>query len=404
MMHREPSAATLDNPRHHPTTILSSRSQIARLDEPVDRLMPQRDVTVTPSFFLASLADNWLPRVAVVHRDNATAGVIYGKERTIAGFRTGLIYADGRLGNLAVAKPIDCKDVMRAAVRAWFELPRVRGVRLLISPTGQEARALATVRSTMPIDLTHSAAAPTELHSRLLLPVTYEHFLNSLGKKTRRNFRYYRRRFEAAGHTYFEHLSYEEFDRAATDLRTKCHLSSSVSEIRRAVRTVKSADDTWIAGLKHANGEWLSVSAGWSAPGRATMFLQLNNDKQFGDASLSVVLRAFLIETFIRRGISELVFWSGSAPPLSRYVQPIPAIAVHLDAPTIGWRFIRGVIGSTEPLIGRWITPDVRWMIGTGRSSEPLDAGGTESPSATSQQHPPAGIGRSHTDANERSE
>ena len=31
------------------------------------------------------------------------------------------------------------------------------------------------------------------------------------------------------------------------------------------------------------------------------------------------------------------------------------------------------MIGTTEPLIGRWITPDVRWMVGTGMSSEPLD-------------------------------
>lgn len=371
-MHCDVSAVTRDDSHQYLTTILSSPSEIARLDTAVNRLMPKRDVTLTPSFFLASLAENWLPRVAVVHRDHAIAGIVYGKERTIAGFSTGLVYADGRLGNLTVAKPSECDAVAHAAVRAWLAMPRVRGVRLAISPTGPEARVLAKIGSTMPIDLTHAAAAPTELHSRLLLPVGYENFLESLGKKTRRNFRYYRRRFETAGHTYIEHLSSEEFDRATIDLRTKCHLSSSLSEIRRAVRTVKSTGDAWIAGLKHANGEWLSVAAGWRAPVCATMFLQLNNDKQFGDASLSVVLRAFLIETFIRDGISELVFWSGSAPPLSRYVQLIPAIAVHLDAPTIGWRFVRGMIGTTEPLIGRWITPDVRWMVGTGLSSEPL--------------------------------
>ena len=371
-MHCDVSVVTRDDAQQYLTTVLSSPSEIARLDTAVDRLMPERDVTLSPSFFLASLAENWLPRVAVVHRDHAIAGIVYGKERTIAGFSTGLIYADGRLGNLTVARPPECEAVARAAVQAWLAVPRVRGVRLAIAPTGPEARVLAKIGSTMPIDLTHAAAAPTELHSRLLLPVGYENFLESLGKKTRRNFRYYRRRFEAAGHTYVEQLSSEEFDRATIDLRTKCHLSSSLSEIRRAVRTVKSTGDAWVAGLKHANGEWLSVAAGWRAPGCATMFLQLNNDKQFGDASLSVVLRAFLIETLIRDGISELVFWSGSAPPLSRYVQPIPAIAVHLDAPTIGWRFVRGMIGTTEPLIGRWITSDVRWMVGTGLSSEPL--------------------------------
>jgi hypothetical protein len=403
MTHRQSNAAVEDAPREFlTTTILSSPSEIARLGQCVDQIAPRRDVTLTPAFFLASLAENWLPRVAVLHRDNVIAGIVYGKERTIAGFPTGLIYADGRLGILAVARPPDCEEVVLGAVRAWFALPRVRGIRLAISPAGQEARVVAKIGSNMPIDLTHSPAAPTELHSRLLLPASYETFLESLGKKTRRNFRYYRRKFEAAGHAYLERLSNDEFDRAAFDLRTKCHLSSSISEIRRAVRTVRSAREPWIAGLRHSNGEWLSVSAGWLAPGCATMFLQLNNDRQFGDASLSVVLRAFLIETFIRHGISELVFWSGSAPPLSRYVQPIPAIAIHLDAPTIGWRLVRGMIGTTEPFIGRWLTPDVRWMVGTGLSSEPLDMGGPAQ-LATSGQHASAVIGDAHTDGNKRS-
>ncbi len=373
-MHPEVSLAAIqDAPRGFLSTmIVSSPSDIARLGDSVDRLTPGHDTTLSPTFFLASLAGNWLPRVAVVYRGQAIVGIAYGKERTIAGFPTGLIYADGRLGTLAIARPADCEEVVLAAIRAWFALPRVRGIRLAISPTGVEARVLARVGSTIPIDLTHSAAAPTELHSRLVLPPAYETFLDALGKKTRRNFRYYRRKSEAAGHTYHEQLSYEDFDRAANDLRTRCHLSSSISEIRRAVRTVKSASDPWIAGLRHSNGDWLSVSAGWYGSNSATMFLQLNNDRQFGEASLSVVLRAYLIETLINNSISELVFWSGSAPPLSRYVEPLPAIAVHLDAPTLGWRFVRGMIGTTEPFIGRWITPDVRWMVGTGMSSEPL--------------------------------
>lgn len=370
-----------DFPEAAATTILSSSSDIAHLASAVDRLMPGRDVALTPSFMLASLADNWLPRVAVVRRRGTVIGVVYGKERTIAGFSTGLIYADGRLGTLAVARPEDMEEVTVAAVDAWFALPRMRGVRLAIAPEGAEARALNRAYASMRFDHAESPAPPNELHSRLVLPRTYEAFLETLGKRTRRNFRYYRRRFEAAGHRYVEQLSHDDFESAALELRTKCHIASSVAEIKRAVRTVDATGREWIAGLRHANGQWLSVAAGWSARDRATMFLQLNNDREFSDASLSVVLRAFLIETFINEGMSELAFWSGSAPPLSRYVEPMPAIAVHLDAPTIAWRFVRGVIGTTEPFIGRWITADVRWMVG-GRSPQPHDAEAESSPPA----------------------
>src|SRR5947208_16967266 len=119
MPREAPLAGVQDAPRELlSTTIVSSPSDIARLVESVDRLTPHRDITLTPAFFLASLAGNWLPRVAVVCRGNAVVGIVYGKERTIAGFPTGLIYADGRLGTLALARPPDCEDVMLAAVRA----------------------------------------------------------------------------------------------------------------------------------------------------------------------------------------------------------------------------------------------------------------------------------------------
>jgi hypothetical protein len=126
-----------------------------------------------------------------------------------------------------------------------------------------------------------------------------------------------------------------------------------------------------MVGLKHRNGEWLSVAAGWRSSGRATMFIQLNNDREYGNASLSVVLRAHLIETLIRKGIPELVFWSGSAAPLSRYASPIPAIAVHLDTPAFGWRLFRSVIGRSVPWIPRWVAADVGWLAGSTLSSEP---------------------------------
>ena len=345
-------------------TVLSSSADIARLDPIVRALMPDLDVTLTPTFVLASLGENWSPRVVVVHRDGGIVGIVYAKERMVAGFRTGLIYGDGRLGNLLVAQPEHCDAVMRTAIASWFGLPRLHGVRLAISPASPEARTLAAVHSST-FDLTRDAASSAELHCALALPSDYETFLGTLGHRTRRNFRYYRRRFEAAGHRYLDQLSPGDLDRAASDLRSKCSIPSSASEIRRAVGTVLSTDDPWIVGLKHSNGEWLSVSAGWWGPSGATMFLQVNNDRQFGDASLSVVLRGYLIETLIGKRAPQLIFWSGSASPLSRYVRPIPALAVHLDAQTAGWRFVRAVVGITEPLIGKWITEDVRWMVGS---------------------------------------
>ena len=126
------------------------------------------------------------------------------------------------------------------------------------------------------------------------------------------------------------------------------------------MNVVAAVDRPWAVGLKHGNGEWLSVAAGWYSGDRATMFFQLNNDREHAEASLSVVLRARLIETLIGRGVRELVFWSGSAPPLSRYATEIPAVALHLDSRTPAWRLARFAIRIAGRHFSNWMDTDLR--------------------------------------------
>jgi hypothetical protein len=231
-------------------------------------------------------------------------------------------------------------------------LPRVRGLRFVIPPGGFEARAVASIQSLVPLDIGYFS---TSVHARLPLPGTYEEFLQSLGYKTRRNFRYYRRKFEAAGHTYVENVSLLDVRHAAVELQKKSRLHKKRLEIDWDLKVIEATDRPWAVGLRHRNGEWLSFAAGWHSAGRATMLFQLNNDREYGEASLSVVLRAHLIEALIENGTPELMFWSGCAPPLARYVTNIPAIRVHLDTPTPGWRLMRAAIGVAQSHSSEWI-------------------------------------------------
>jgi hypothetical protein len=72
-------------------------------------------------------------------------------------------------------------------------------------------------------------------------------------------------------------------------------------------------------GLRRSTGEWISLAGGWYAGDRAVLNMQLN-DRACGRESVSVVLRSYLIEQLIKRGIRELVFWAGTSPPLSYYI------------------------------------------------------------------------------------
>ena len=76
--------------RCYTADILSAPGDIERLTALVRRLAPVPDRMGEPSFFLASLSAEWIPRVVVVRRGAVAAGVVYTKERRIGGFRTGI--------------------------------------------------------------------------------------------------------------------------------------------------------------------------------------------------------------------------------------------------------------------------------------------------------------------------
>jgi hypothetical protein len=290
-------------------------------------------------------------------------GIVYAKQRRLAGLSTGIVYADGSLGHMVVADPLDHEDVLAVALQQLFASAGVRGVRLVIPPNGPEQRAVTRAHAAMGLDVAYTRVAN---HARLLLPHSYQEFLHGLGAQTRRNFRRYRCHFETAGHRYIEHLSADEFRQAAWALQTKSRIPSARRAIERSVNMMAAVDRPMAVGLRHRSGEWLSVAGGWYDASRVTLFLQLNQDRAFADLSLSVVLRAHLIDMLIRQGRRELVFWAGTAPPLSRYASCVPAVGVHLDLPTHGWRTIRSVLARLGAWMPRRMAAEVRWIAPAG--------------------------------------
>jgi hypothetical protein len=358
------------NPRYT-AEIVSAPAQIEELANEVRRLAPTPDRMGEPSFFLASLSAEWIARVVVVRRGAIVAGVVYTKERRIGGFRTGIVYGDGRLENLVVADPAERAAILVAAITALFKSRRTRAVRLAVPTGGVDARAIAAAPLAPRFDRGYGAASHFDLHARLKLPNDYQEFLRRLGPKTRHNFRYYRRKFDVAGHVYAEDLSLLDFRRAATELRARSHMPIGRAAISRAVTLLSACERPWASGLRHRDGRWLSVAGGWFDGDRAFLFMQVNCDRDHECASPSVVHRAHLIETLIRRGTPELVFWSGVAPPLSRYAVPVPTIMACLDRRTPGWRIVRLLIGRAQRSMPKRIAADARWMASVGLASEP---------------------------------
>ena len=340
---------------------MSSAAEIQGLQPAVRRSFQQNDTLLDPGFFLASVSEGWAPRVVAVRHGSELAGVVCAKERTVCGVRLGVVYADLTFGCMLLGDSLEQQRTFLIALETLLASPATRGLRLTVR---QHSPELAAVRKLLASSHLDTRFSRVKKHLSLVLPDTYEQLLLSFGSTTRRNFRYYRRRCEIAGHIYLENLSMDELHLAAFYLAPKCTIPSRRRSIDKFLKMTSTADRPLAVGLKHRNGEWLSIACGVYRPAACMILVQLNNDREFPRDSLSVVLRSYLIESLIHKGTKELTFWGGTARPLSRYATPIPTLGIYLDSPAYAWRLVRGLvskIGSRLPWklsqYARWIAP-----------------------------------------------
>jgi hypothetical protein len=339
--------------------VLSSPDEIRKLKPFVRRSKSQDDILFDPEFYLSSVSKGWEPRVVAVYNQRELAGILYAKEKIILGCHLGVIYADLSWGGVSFGDCVQQENAFRIAIDKLLSSPGTRGIRLRILPGSPELAAIRKLIDSRQMDVHFSRIKD---HANLALPDTYQQLLQSFGSTTRHNFRYYRRRFEAAGHCYLETLPLDELRSAAMHLNPRCTIPSQPRAIDRLLDMVAIADQPLAVGLKHRNGEWLSIVGGVYRPEAGVLLLQLSNDRNFPRDSLSVVLRGYLIETLIRRGARQFTIWGGTAPPLSRYVKYIPTLGIHLDLPGFQWRLARRVIAAAGPFLPRSLGPDAQWI------------------------------------------
>ena len=211
--------------------VLSSAAEILSLKGPANRLIQTENTMLSPEFFLASLSKGWGPKVVVVCRGPNVVGILYARERTFGGVPTGIVYADGSLSSIFLAEPLYHKPAFFAATEALLASPKIRSIRLRILHSSRDFDSVLQLTSSNSHEVQYfpiENLRPSfwKNHAHLPLPSTYDGFLKTLGSTTRHNFRYYRRRFEASGHSFVEHLSPDELRSAALRLLPKSKLTA----------------------------------------------------------------------------------------------------------------------------------------------------------------------------------
>jgi len=335
-------------------TIVSSREKIAALTSFVRSIAPERPI-LDPSFYLASIMPEWRPCVIVVSEGQRIAGLLYLRERVLAGFGTHIVVGDDALSTMVVARTHEANFVIDCAVKALIK--DKAALRLMVDPGKlpllRGLEALTDVRFTR-----------AERHAHLELPAAFDDFLTKLGAHTRRNLRNFRRKSEQAGIEFISELTYENFCAAAMRLVPKADFSENTTNFERCLAMIETVPSRIMVGLRAGNGDLISVAGGFHDGRRAIVVMQLN-DRAFVRASLSLVLRSYLIENLIERGSQELVFWAGSSAPLSAYCVSPELWIAHIDSRAMRWRVAReaaAIAGRLAPRASRkwikWVVPE----------------------------------------------
>jgi hypothetical protein len=161
-----------------------------------------------------------------------------------------------------------------------------------------------------------------------------------------------------------EEMTFADFRQAALHLVTKDIVGADMEGLNRALSMLSAVQQPLLTGLQ-MDGEYIGILGGWYESGQATVFLQMNNDREHSRMSLCIVLRAYLIESMIGKRIETLLFWAGVGGPLARHTEILPAVCAYLDVRGFWWRTFRRIVGQITPLLpGKarritfWIVPD----------------------------------------------
>lgn len=193
---------------------------------------------------------------------------------------------------------------------------------------------------------------------------TYEETLAKLGKHTRRNLRYYRRRVETELGCVFVPqavLSEAEFLQFNRD----CAHQVTPAVMARRYKTTHEMEGALFAGVKTSSGEWLSLIGGRKHHGVTEIDWQMNRGG-FANYSLSTVMRSFLIESEVASGTKSLDF-EGGTPHSMRFAFEVmyanDLLVARRSIPVYLLRkFARRVMPSTNFLAQMLADPKRIWQ------------------------------------------
>jgi hypothetical protein len=308
---------------------------------------PGEDVQTDPLHFLAGTDAKRRCCAVACWSGEDLIGVLFATTRFLGGIPTGCALAGDFSGRGSVlCLPQHQALVIQSAVNCLMH----NGIHSLHVCYLPAHRA--------PIDLNRNAVKQFDQHipgDRLLLAATYDEFLSTLGKRTRRNIRSYTRRSVAAGIVFTSEISAFLYSSTVRQMSRGTRFSIGPASLARVERLMELHRGERFA-LLDRSGAVVAALCGFSKDGRFHVLSQIN-DPRHASLSLSIVLRGFVANYLIATGHSEIQFMGGSSVSLVRHCTPLNFRALAIDRRTSIATPFKMACGKLCSLLRAWNRP-----------------------------------------------
>jgi hypothetical protein len=293
---------------------------------------------------------------------NDLDGAVLLYEYRIAGCGTGVFATDDITGERTVIAPRPVRtEVAQLACHKLLE----RGAQtVMITLEGKADAGSDAWPQSASVSPCRIAARERKVPRYLPLGKTLDQTLARLGRHTRRNLRYYRRRLESEiGATFVPDVAmpkeeFFEFNRRSTHPAPEAHVAWRYNAIQQT-------PDTMFAGVKSSDGRWLSLIGG-RRRSRLTEIQWQMNLGHLSRYSLSTVMRSYVLEHEVQLGTTQLVFVGGTPHSLRHSFVCSDAVDLIAQRRSLNAlllrRFSRWIFPQTNFLGHTLRDQDLRWI------------------------------------------
>ncbi|MGA7156127.1 MAG: hypothetical protein WBY53_04735 [Acidobacteriaceae bacterium] len=170
----------------------------------------------------------------------------------------------------------------------------------------------------------------------LMLEPTVKATLAKLGKSTRFNLGYYRRRLNAAMNCEFVADARGMLIEGELDAVNRGSLNPvRPDEFRLQYESACKLPGGFLLGLRDDRGQWLSLIGGWRQGDVTVLYWQMNASG-FEKLSIGTAMRSYFLEHEVQSGARKLVYYGGTPHSMGNSFVPQEATDLIVRRPSIG--------------------------------------------------------------------